>query len=328
MSNHLLLRFTGLCGFVPKKTIDQPNNQMRVLLVDATLPDPGDPHGSHHHEAHFPVLICDFDSVVRGPVPGVNLRAEDRIFFEGGTKKALFFLNGQDVRVASANSDSLSIANGISAPRPECPDVSTGPGSNRSFFEWVAPLDLISTGSQNVNPDCLKPTPDPTVFARVALTEGSVRSFQFAVDSSGGVVKWEFKVPAGSPVSHKQALAEVVQYDFEFQSGTSIDLISKPFGGGPGQEVTIRLQLTTVGLGGQAIAQIKNIPLLDIFSTRPLPPGQRDIDLHFSHFYRMSNSAGAKNVPHPLSNRCPGSGGPALGNPLCPPTSYAPNSNA
>jgi hypothetical protein len=327
MSNHLLLRFTGLCGFVPKKAIDQPDNQMRVLLVDATLPDPGDPHGSHHHEAHFPVLICDFDSVVRGPVPGVNLRAEDRIFFEGGTKKALFFLNGQDLRVAGANPDSLSIAHGISTPRPECPDVSTGPGSNRPFFEWVAPLDLISTGSQNVNPACLQSNPHPSVFARVALTQGSVRTFQFAMDSSGKVVKWEFKVPAGgASVGHVQALAEIVQYDFEFQSGTSIDLISKPFGGSSGQEVTIRLQLTTVGLGGQAIAVIKNIPLLDIFSTRPLPP--RDIDFHFSHFYRMSNSAGARNVPHPLADRCPGAGGPALGNPLCPPTSYAPNPNA
>jgi len=328
MSNHLFLRFTGLCGFVPKLPINQASNQMRVLLVNAQQADPNDPHGSHH-EPHLPVLICDWDGVERQPAPGVNLRTEDRVFFEGGTKKALFFLAGQDVRVGSALPNSLTISNGIASPHPVCPDVTTGPGSNRSFFEWVSPLVLISSGSQNIRPACLNPNPDPSVLARIALTEGSIRTFQFAVDSSGGVVKWEFKVPVtGTPIAHQQALAEVVQYDFEFSTGTTIDVVCRPFGGNATQDKTIRLKLTTIGLGGRAIAEIKNIPLLDLFSTRPLPPGHRDIDFHFSHFYRMSNAAGNRNVPHPLTNRCPGTGGPALGNPLCPPTTYAPHPNA
>ncbi len=313
--SELKLKFSGLCGLVPKKPIDQPNNQMRVLLVNAR-------HAGHgtHSVYHTPVLVCE-NRLVK---TGLGLRSPDRKYWDPRTRlsMALFSLDDQDVSIIGAPPNSLTFKG--PAAVATCPTSTTMAES----FAWTGPMKGVSPGSEIVKAECLAPdNVDASVAGRVAVTAGEVKTSVSAADNDKTILQWEFRQnPEEPPVPLVQALAEEVQLSYTFDTPT-IELQTQKFG--PPAQPTQIVRLTPIV--GTAVAWILNMPWEDILSRRMYSQtDHRDPDYHFAHFYDLSESPGDKNIPYPCLDkpRCDHAPGPGLNNPQCPPVRYADNGDA
>jgi hypothetical protein len=156
---HIFLSFTGALVFVSRYEVEShpERNEMRVLLAE-TRPSPSESHSSHKEdEIHLPRLVCATQSVVTGS----GARSPDETHGE----RAIFYLDDQDLFLLEKR-ESLGITSGeISI----CPTQDTV-----CSFSWVAPLSAVDPGSEFIKPECFeKLNPDPSVIARVALTDGS-----------------------------------------------------------------------------------------------------------------------------------------------------------
>jgi hypothetical protein len=324
--NTLYHSITGLCEFGPKRDIENPafekTNQMRVLFTDShQLPQL--PQGTPFvHEFHMPVLICQ-----KGYVDKAG-RAGDKTFKDsGGTTWSVFYLDDQDISIAAARPDSLSVPS-YSGGGNGCPAI-----NNYRSFNWVAPIAQMSPGSEVVKPSCLVDPAagavDPTVIARLSLTDGTIETYMIAKDYTDAVVDWQFKEPGGA-ATYNQVIADTVQFWSLFGSST-IDInttliraatnpsVANVFTRGVGSSLPIRLR----SAGNQVIADIKCMPWPDIAGTRPKSTNQqRDPDFDFAYFYNLSQNPGRRTVPYQVGT-CPASTGPHLGNPNCPPTRAA-----
>jgi len=319
MPNTLKLKFTGLCGLVPKKPIDEANNQLRVFLVDVRNPSG---HDGHQHEQHAPVLTCEFARVVTGS----GLREPDRIYMDPKhfVLMALFDLSDQDLRIDGATGNSLTFAGPSSIGT--CPTI-----NNIDSFSWTAPLASISTGSATLRASCFSPTNvDTSVVARVSITQGVVSTSKMARDTSNKILKWEFKVsPTGSPVALKRAIGEEVELRYTFNS-SDIDFKTRNFRSSTSPTETIRLKPPANNI---VTAAVQNVPWKELLSVVHNPkPDHRDPDHHFVHFYDWSQTPGVKNIPHPLLtvSRCSEVPPPApgLNNTQCPPVLLGSNNGA
>jgi hypothetical protein len=325
---------TGLCAFVPKREIKEVSegNQMRVLLVESTSrADVMDAEMNHAHEPHVPVLIAAVENVVSSG----DYRKPDLIYSEG--ELAVFYLEGQDLKVNGAQADNLSIFLEVGAgcgcphPRPTGSDVR----SQKHSFEWVPSFEDISPGSKGVDDACLGDSVDSSVVARVELREGEVYTSQLCSQVKE-VFLWQYKIP-NTPkrgASHRQAAAQVVGFEAFFEE--TVELSAKNFKGLPNPSLRSTSKDNNEGIiklvpsdeESEIVVWIMNMPWADILRTR-YPEGYLDKpDIHFAHLYKILLDYNEVNVPH-LYGQCPVPMPPIhQGNPNCQPVRTAPNANA
>ncbi|HEX3528186.1 MAG TPA: hypothetical protein VH988_14075 [Thermoanaerobaculia bacterium] len=337
MPTKFALKFTGLCGIVPRLDITQTANQATVLLVDATAPPSGMSGMSMNppHEPHVPILLCDAGSVRTG----TGLRTPDLTFPDGLQQMAVFYLWDQEISIVGAAPDALTFKND-STTGQRCP--AGLPPADGAPCNWIAQLSTINpqpsghVGAGAVRAACLDqyPNVDNAVLARARLTEGTIVTREFAPDSSKVVVNWDFQdLSGGPPMNRPQALAELVELSLDLGAASTVDLrtavcrdsqyqrIANLFLGGP---LIIGLTSGT----GLIEATVKNVPWADVLGMRPIPPaGQRLIDDHFDHFYDLAVNPPSRNVPRP-NWRCSGLVNPGPANPQCPPSLFEPHPNA
>lgn len=312
---NFVLKFTGLCGLVPKTSQwNAFRNEAYVLLVDAR-----GSRGGLRDEPHQPVLVFQFAR----HISGANLRLPDVVFDNPrtGEKMGLCYLKDQQIRIGAA-SDSLRIVENGGGSGCHNPHVS----GHRESFSWIAPMANISPGAGRVHRDCLAglidgiplPSLKSEVIARVILTEGTLKTNRLASDTGTQVVRWEFRPDAGG--GHKQALAEEVQLELPI-GGDYISISATRLRGGGADPFPLVLSSA-----GNVTAFVANMPLDDILGVRI--PGtavnHRDPDYDFVSLYSLCERVPTdKPVPFPEA-RCQGSGGPTASNPQCPPARFDP----
>jgi hypothetical protein len=303
--SRLFLSFTGALVFVSRHEVEsRPNrNEMRVLFAETRM-SPSESHGSHEKdEVHLPRLICPADSVVSGP----DTRSADEPFKykNAGQDLAMFYLDDQDLFLLKER-EALSVNVGAVS---DCPTQ-----DNVCSYSWVVPLSIVDPGSEFVKPECFaRLNPDPSVVARVALTEGFVHTHEVASDPGKGVIRWVFRPvddntkPEPAEQEQGRAIADSVMYEADFE-GEVIELrtrlfrpaiqrsIQEIYPEGVGSERRIRLRAS----GGAVHVFVKNMALPDILGMRELTV--RGADVHFAHVYRMSRQASRGNVPHPVGH--------------------------
>jgi hypothetical protein len=334
MDNQLLrILMTGLCAFVPKRDIeDYPTgNQMRVLLVESTSPADLPSAHDHHHEAHVPVLICQYANLCHDN----GYRKPDLLYYEKEIQMAVFCLDGQDLKICNATKDRLEVTlggGGCGCPTKE----KNSDKDNRDSFYWVDGFKEISPGSGYVDDACLRPSDvDPSVVARVELWEGRVYTEQLALGEEFYPYLWKFKVPysAKRGAKHFQAAAVIVGFEAPYER--YVDLITYCFrrklnprvekAFGKDDRLTIRL----IPKNNEIQVWVKNMPWPDVLGTRT-PQGYKDKpDVHFGHVYKICVDYEDANVPY-YYGECtdfqiiPKHGG----NPNCQPVRTAKNEKA
>jgi hypothetical protein len=344
MANFLNITFTGLCGFVPNTSY----KKARVLLVDANEPSGGHVHGSPH-EPHVPVLVCD-PRRIKSTSRQADLIFRQAVGTSGVDEFAVFFLHDQDLSFGNAAATELTIKN--DALSDVCPD-----SASYESIRWLTSLASISPGptgqpgSEVVRKECLAdPSAGETVYnkvaARISLTAGTLSARSPAragtgdTTGIGNVIKWEFKVPGGSPFSTSRSITETVLARLELTSGaepvistqllrkTELQRIKDIFPGGLGTQKKIELNASA---GNEVYIRIENVPYADLLGLRePLALGERYADWHFDHFYELSKHLRDRRIPDPLKTAiCTNSGGlPSLRTPQCPPALYGAHADA
>ena len=333
---NLRLFFSGLCGFVPSSSLASAVvtvvnvSAVRVLLTDARGSHPN--HGPHQHEHHEPVLVVPNAWVVNT----APYRQPTRTFTKSGsgTLYAVFYLADQDLEISGA-SGGVNVTVGKADVCPAANETTS--------FAWVAPMEGINPGHGAARKDCFRPGGDPNnpvydaVVARVRLTGGTLTTSRFSRETETGphrdkIIHWGFKTLSGTgPSTLHQALAEETELSHPL-TGRAIELTTVYLRNGSTTSETIRLKAS----GTEDIeAYVLNMPWPDILGTRPVPspvPARQE-DFHFEHFYPLlDNPPADKQVPVPLNphDYCPDPShpGPAVSNPQCPPSQYAPDSGA
>ncbi len=327
----LSLLMTGLCAFVPRYKIEEQEkerkgNRMRVLLIDSSRPaDLPHMYHQHVHELHVPVLICNYDDV-----DGWGRQEDLRFLDAKGVIKALFYLDDQDVEIDSDQKESLEV---VGKPIGyDCKDVKAD-----SFF-CVAPLEKISPESACPHDDCLKDVGvHKDVVSRIVLKEGAIKSGKLAtrLDSRKQykVVNWLYKVvdqDAQRRQLHRQVAADIVQVDVSLRSvkfNTKLfrdprnPVVKRTFG--DEKTLTIRLKPRA-----KMEVFIKNMPWPDILGTRTMEEYDPNVDLHFAHFYKITQSDLPEiNVPH-KDDLCDYNDNRHAGNPNCQPCLFCARAKA
>jgi len=319
MGFKFLLRFTGLCAFVPHTT----GRRARVLLLS------GADCGGHDHmggasEVHRPVVIFDKKNLAAS-----SARQPDLSFPFELKERGLCLLEGQDMEIQSTSTDPFVLEGTTAHAGAVCPT-----GSDRTRLSWVAPIEHIRRGAGKVAADCLGSHGVPSeISARVRLTHGTLRT-QSLSQFTGGVIRWKFLPIRGGATGHEQALAEVVELEMNIP-GDHVILSTTPFRQDAAHKPPLRL-VPAAGGSGVVIATIKSIPLEDALGIRPVEPvviGQsRARDTHFEHFFRISAAdpgPGHGLVPNAV-DICAALGAepPILRSPQCPPSWFEPSSAA
>jgi hypothetical protein len=334
-----LLRFTGLCAFVPHTS----GQHMRVLLLGGHDSNGSVGNGSPHNgngmqmpmpmpmpmEVHRPAIV--FDKANLAPE---SARKPDLTFIDSHTvDSAVCLLEGQDVEILSNSASPFQlVGNGISAGM--CPN-----GNDRNRLSWVAPMERIRPGTGQVDASCFSATGAPaSISARVRLTQGTLRTSDIS-NKNGSVVRWRFLPLAGGATGHEQALAEVVELELDIP-GDQVVLSTTPFRPGSASKPPITLVPVTAPDGTrQVVATIKCIPIEDLLGIRPVEPimigESRARDLHFENYFRISAAdpgVGHGLVPSPVDT-CPSHNHgaaqpPILHSPQCPPSFFEPSTAA
>lgn len=294
MAKTLKLRFTGLCGFVPREPVDDSStigrNRMRVLLVDAAGSDGR--HGANRHEHHEPVLV----------LPEKHVDWSDARYRKGrkaricGKDVRIFSLMHQDLFIGKEPPDSGESALTVEySPIPDdgCPDA----GSARSFG-WVAPMAQIDGVGDGVKMELMAADGVTALGARVWLTRGTLANAVFARDN-GSILKWRFTSDVGGAGGPKQALSEEVEYSLEV-SEAPFDLLTRTTVGSHGGQPVYFEEWVRVVFNkdeDEVVGYIVNMPWMDILRLRESSP--RRIG-HFSHLYELR-----RNPRQPEDRRLP-----------------------
>jgi hypothetical protein len=315
MAFDLVVRFTGLCAFVPNNV----ERAMRVLLVDApgmeAMPDMNMPA----MEAHIPALVFD----TRDVAPG-NVRQPDDGFFDG-KPKGICWLKGQDLEITPMRPDALEVMNGQVA---NCPL-----GARPHSLSWIA--QMADHGLGTIDGSCLAPgNVHPKVAARIRLTEGRLVTRDIAQAPERGWVQWKFGPANGQPDGAERAIAEVIELTLPI-ADDSVTINATSFRNG--REPLPPLVLAPQNGNGRVLVTIEDMPFRDIKRLRSpeeeavLLQQARNRDRHFEHFSRLSqNDPGEGKGPIPTAVAVcerlfdP----PILGNPQCPPAGFQADPNA
>lgn len=304
---NLVVDFTGLCAFVPKRTAPaEPDYAATVLLVSRAAQ-----MGAAMEDLHLPALV--FPDASRDRTPG--LRTPDETFHDDqGTLMGVCWLDGQEITIGGLI-PGFTIVDGAVGT---CPN-----GNNASYFSWVAPISKIDGRFGAVEPNCTLKAPDPnipdTVGARIQLTSGQLYATDFFPSEINPLVcGFVLKSGAASPL--QQAIADDVQLKASVV-GSQVTFAAAPL---QGAKVYPDLKLN-VGPGDLPVA-VKNLPILDLIGHRPAPAitiGQIP-DTHFEHFFRFSHNGpppGTGYVFFPVA-KC--NTFELVQSPKCPPGSFSP----
>jgi len=325
--NTLNLFFTGLCAFVPNRD----RREMRVVMVDAT-------HGGHGMVPHIPALVALEDSARLSPRPPTKSFTDGT----GVNRLVRFDLHGLDLSIAGADPDGLNFEYGAATG---CPATA----EELRSFRRVASLSRINDGNGRLLAGGLAQSKVPhAVVARFRLTRGDLKTHTMAQDSNRLIVNWRFRDFTGqSTASVEQAIAEEVVLSHTFGT-TSLEILVR--GGIHGADVTTGLPILLQPIDNMLPVWVMNMPEADIegrdFGSADLraalglsraseraegrldaeaeaaaradvPPGRRDPDYHFEHFYDLVEEGPRNRIPHPFG-RCPRIPGPGVSNPKCP----------
>lgn len=276
MPNRLKIRFSGLCGLVPKFDLDERRNRVRVLLVDA-MGHGGSGTGEHHE----PVLLLPCVHTVRdsgyrrGWGPACVSHTPMIVF--PLARQDLFFGDPEDEYDAEPELEISCQAITKSCPRAD--------GTDGSSLCWVASMPEVYATGGAVTPDYLNKAGSLDLAARVLLTRGTLETAGFARDwDPNGVpdriIQWGFGNDAGAVSSGgHRALAEVVLYTLETEEST-LELTCRHAEIGGDQKIGIQFPQE-----GEVEGYVLNMPWPDILRQRR---GRGYIDLHFKHFYDLS----------------------------------------
>ncbi len=270
MSYKFVVEFRGLCAFVPSHGIDQQNDLISVLLVNA-----GETAKDNFNvplDLHFPMIRCqlgDLENAGSGP---------DEAQF-------VMPLSREDIVIApqSTTSPPVSVTLGVRPPGQEAPANQ----AQDADFSWVPKLEDVLMNAGELNPDCLELNPvEGRVIARVHLTEGDLKTVM--VGRFNGVpVVTEFRA-ADTPSSVnvlRQAIA--TRAGLELDVDGPVTILTRKFDGSPGRKIVFR----PAAAGGERRIQILNLcadALLESedFQARKTPTA----DVDFAWFYLLSNA--------------------------------------
>jgi len=316
MGFKFLLRFTGLCAFVPHTS----GSHARVLLLNGTDGNGMDMPGMAP-EVHRPVVIFDQADLVPA-----SARKPDLSFPFELKERGLCLLEGQDMEIQSTSSDPFVLEGTTAHAGAVCPN-----GSDRTRLSWVAPIEHIRAGAGKVAASCLGKSVPSAISARIRLTHGTLRT-QSLSQFTGGVIRWKFLPLSGGGTGHEQALAEIVELEMNIP-GDHVILSTTPFRKDAAHRPPLSLA-PAAGGSGVVIATVKSIPIEDALGIRPVEPvviGQsRARDIHFEHFFRISAAdpgPGHGYVPNPV-DVCHSVEPPLLHSPQCPPSFFEPSNAA
>lgn len=307
---NVIIHFSGLCAFIPAKSIDQVGNAATVALVDASR---------SHHAPHHCVCFAEPKVYQYDPDQGVLNRTVDVAFNYEYTPGSRIAVNGCHLtkeqltlvgRTAAGTEVPLSAAEVLTfsngALTHPCPTT-----ANQSFFNWVAEMARVGAGT--VNPAVVTAADGGGLLgARMRLTQGNLRCGGFRANPPNGYVRWSY---GGS----NSALAEEVAWEVAFPATTNVVevvLKSAPLGAGTAApDLVLRPQ------GGLVEAWILNMPLNNMLGFDPVNPLAPDH--HFLEFFRLANGNPTPSYPIPDSSQyCTPPTGAA--NPKCPPTVFSP----
>jgi len=321
MGFKLFVRFTGLCAFVPNTS----GKQMRVVLTDATkaatmggMPMP------IGFEPHLPVLVFD-----QGDLSHESGRTF-MTFIQDNVSKGLCRLDGQDLTIDPSKPAALAISNGAVA---DCPLPATDLSTS-----WLANMKKILGGTGAIKDACLAPANvDPSVTARIALTDGSLRTRSFSAMENKQPIRWQFG-------AYTQVLAEVIELELDlpgdtvtFRATSFRDTANPPT---PIPPLVLRPKPAGPQGPSSVIVRIENMPLPDIQGTRLVGPDfvvlnqKRARDEHFPLLFSLATNTPANGsglVPLPVDVckvHIPPVPSPTLGSPQCPGGAFNPHPGA
>lgn len=302
MAFKMLLRFTGLCAFVPDLPINQGNNEATVVLVNAR----------HSHRApHRAVFLAAPEHFANGNQRHIS----NPLLHEGVRRRACPLVgeeftivgrdaNGQPVQPAA---HALTFLTGLRPNPPEpCPDFDVR--LDDPDFSWVC------QNRGTLNPAVLTSTAlGDLIAARVKLTQGTLKTGGFRVINNNQVVRFKFGA------EDSQAFPEEVVWDFDFTDASrvvDVMLVSAPFDNFPqNPPLILKPRADTELLEGFIV----NIPVENLFLLDPpLPLADDD---HYEEYYRLCQGVPPTTIPIPDRQIfCPGPAGAT--NPKCPPTYF------
>ncbi|HXU33501.1 MAG TPA: hypothetical protein VN851_23275 [Thermoanaerobaculia bacterium] len=296
MAFTFILNIHGLCFYVP----EDDGKAMRVLLVDPPTPSASSSGAGDHHEAdHSAAPLLTHQHDVHLPLLVVNeldidpdsMRMPD-FQYSDGNRQGAFYLRNLQFGLGSTEKK-LDIDE---RPTGTCPL----PG-NLSSFNWVVPLDRVDPSLGHLDPRCLSQDLDqihPTVAARVSLREGKLRTSTFASARSRPSTIWEFVPSSGGSPSHRQAVADVVQFEI-YVADDDLVINFEPL---RPDASTLPLTISPRDDETEVTASLLCMPIEDVLGLRPaeelIPGQQRPRDLHFSHFFDLFGPGHANQHPY------------------------------
>jgi len=289
--------FTGLCAFVPQKSIYNKygdNEQLiQVIMPDATMT-----------YDHRPVLLVPAYNCIFSAQPSFPLTTAPDYYATGKPVNAFFLKEvdlaffGQNVPVQFEKVDTV-------LSTQLCPTQSD------TSFDWISKMGTVGAGE--IDSRVLESYPPASVLARFRLTGGTLATYSFlsysGTNERDKVGKWQFL--RGSRVAGQaRAIAEVSALEFYVEpNGNDWGLEFKFWGSG---KKSLLLKEEDVTLW------VVNVPLPNLlgYGIGAVESPQ----LHFEHFYELAMTSTGY-LPW-LVGDC-GAGG--LTGPKCPTVLFDPN---
>jgi len=291
MSFKLQLVFTGLCTFVEHETLPK----VKVVMVDGRSAASGLVHAGA-------TLRFNRDDLAAGSLqPDLHLEG-----VSGLTRDSACFLSGEDLAVDAGGGSlfPLTITKGL-RPTPRLPEPTQ---ADRADWSWVADLNSIKPGAGDPEPwwFLMPPVPpgatEPLIVARFDLDRGNLSTFEF-FRYPDRLATRKFPSIFNFGASYTQALASYVVCEMDCADGTSVKILSTPWGGSPKN----RLVFAPRTAGQDLLVEVSNAPFFDVMNTLFPPPKKNDWPVptpeghSFLHVYSLHPGSGPG--PFPGGNR-------------------------
>ena len=247
------VRFSGLCGYVPRGRSEKNPSRVDVLLVKENhnpVVASMAAYRSYERKEHSPVLKFKI----------ANLGGENG---ELGGADGLWTLDNEEIRfsiVERVGSDEKDLDRGLKiktmghregSEAPFEDDSIDDPVQRKRDYEdqltdlyWLPEMKKVLAGAGDVNPECLGEDPTSFVSARFILEEGVLRT------EALGMYKDKFVVAQFAPASEGvtpslQAVAHWVVWEVEIDERFDVLIRARTFSdSSEGTERTLRLRPT------------------------------------------------------------------------------------
>ena len=214
MSFNLRFVFSGPIMYVPSSD----GKTLRVLVVDASEPDPGS-----DQSIHVPVLLFDRDTLI--DADGLTVVP----FLKGNVRRGAIFLDREELHLETTPPQGASQTLRLDRTSP------FDPSADRFSFDLIPTLQKVCPGCGPIDNAALLDTPPPnTVAVRASLTRGDVFTATLS-RRDGLLVPWQVE-----PNSNARFLGLDAGVELECEGEVGLQLTSYE----TGKTRTLRFQPT------------------------------------------------------------------------------------